>query len=401
MRTQLWGAVAVVAVWVTPAAAVHTEKYPVPYFGAAVEQLVTESAREAGSGEGFQLSVGVPLESGTSAVEVRFFDLAIKDRSPDGKKDYQTGVFVDYVLDFGPMGAAPDGGFLSGITPFVSAGVGFLQEDVLDDKHVHFGLSAGGGLLMPLGWKGWAARFDARIQPQMNDKSVPNEDFLIDYAVNLGLQIPLTWFFDRPVPVDDAQDCPLAVVDPATGRRDCAADGDGDGVGDARDECPGTAAGTAVDRKGCPTAASSDNDGDGVANASDKCPGTQPGLQVDGDGCVVAQKTSIRGVTFEPNSALLTAEGRTTLEGVAATLAEQKDLKVEIAGHTDSVGSKAFNTLLSQQRADAVRAFLVEKGIEEGRMTAVGYGELEPVDTNETDEGRQANRRVEFRISTD
>lgn len=398
MRSQLWGALAVATLWAAPAAAVNTEDYQVPYFNAAAAHLVTDSARESGSGEGFQLSFGVPLASGVSAVELRFFDTAIKDRRIDSKKDYQTGLFLDYVLDFGPLGGS-GGGFLADAKPFVSVGIGAIQEDVFDDKHLHAGLAAGGGVLVPLGWKGTALRFDARVQAQANDKSAPGEDLLLEYGLNLGLQLPLTWFFDRPVPVAPADECPVAVVDPVTGRRDCATDSDGDGVDDPRDACPGTAAGTAVDSTGCATAASSDNDADGVPNSSDRCPGTQPGLQVDAQGCVVAQKTVLGGVTFQPDSSELTDEGRTTLEGVAATLRAQENLQVEIAGHTDSVGSEAFNTLLSQQRADAVRGFLIAKGIDGSRMTAVGYGELEPVDTNETDEGRRANRRVEFRIS--
>lgn len=401
MQKLIWGAAVLAAAVVTPAGAVHTENYKVPYFGLGYRHLVTDSAREAGDGQGFQLTFGVPLQSGTSAVELRFFDVGIKDRFPDGLKDYQTGLMVDYVRDFGPVfGKAGDEGF-TGLKPFVLAGLGFIQEDVLADKHMHLAANLGGGVIVPIGWKGWAVRLDARAQAQSNNESVADQSVLIDYAVNLGLQIPMTLFFDRAVAPAAESDCPVAVVDPATGRRDCASDSDSDGVDDAVDECPGTPAGTDVDRKGCPKLkASTDDDGDGVENDDDDCPGTQKGLKVDGDGCVVEQKTSLQGVTFQPNSARLTAEGKTTLDGVAATLKGQDDLKVAIAGHTDSVGSDAYNTLLSQQRAAAVRTYLVGKGIDGGRMTAAGYGEAEPVASNDTEEGRRANRRVEFRIST-
>ena len=404
MRKQVWGAAIVAACIAAPAGAVHTENYPVPYFGLAYRHLVTDSAREAGDGKGFQLTFGVPLDSGTGAIELRFFDAGITDRFPDGLKDYQTGLMVDYVRDFGPLfGKKGDEGFLSGIKPFVLGGVGFLQEDVLADKHMHLAFNVGAGVIVPIGWKGWAVRFDGRVQPQSNGESVPDKDALVDYAFHLGLQIPMTLFFDRPVAVKGEPDCPVAVVDPKTGRRDCAADSDGDGVDDSVDECPGTAAGTKVDARGCAPVAkvSTDDDGDGVENDDDDCPGTQKGLKVDDDGCVVAQKTSIAGVTFQPNSAKLTAEGRATLDGVAATLKSQEDLKVEIAGHTDSVGSEAYNTLLSQQRSDAVRTYLTGKGIDGERMTAVGYGEAEPVASNDTEDGRRNNRRVEFRITTD
>jgi OmpA-OmpF porin, OOP family len=401
MRNRLWGAAVAAFVWTAPVGAVHTEKYQIPYFGVAAQYLATDSARESDAGEGFQLSFGVPLENPRHAVELRFFDGGFS-RDIDDKKDYQSGLFVDYVVDLGPMFGGGEDGFLSYVKPFAVAGLGFIEEDVRADKHLHFGFNAGGGVIVPIGFKGWAVRLDMRAQPQSNNESAPAEDFLIDYQVNLGIQMPLTAFFDKPVAVAPVADCPVAVVDPETGRRDCAADSDGDGVGDTLDECPGTSAGTPVDRKGCPQVKeSTDGDGDGVPNSRDKCPETQKGLQVNSQGCVIAQKTSIKGVTFQANSANLTAEGRATLDGVADTLKDQEDLKVEIAGHTDAIGSEAYNTLLSQQRAEAVRAYLAEKGVDEDRMSAVGYGELEPVDSNETDEGRKANRRVEFRISTD
>jgi OOP family OmpA-OmpF porin len=408
MRKQLWGAAVLATGFASQAGAVNVENYKVPYFGAGYDHVITDGAREAGDGAGFQLTFGVPLDSERSAIELRFFDAAIDDRFPDGDKDYQTGMMVDYVYDFGAV--LGGGESFSGLKPFITAGGGFIQEDVQGDKHLHLAANLGAGVLVPIGWKGWALRLDARVQPQSNGESVSQEtqfaddkSVLVDYVVNLGLQIPMTLFFDRPVAVREEADCPVAVVNAATGRRDCAVDSDRDGVDDTADECPGTAAGTPVDAKGCAPvkAAVADADADGVEDEDDDCPGTPKGLKVDDDGCVVAQKTSLAGVSFQPNSAKLTAEGRTTLDAVAATLQQQEDLKVEIAGHTDSVGSDAYNTLLSQQRADAVRTYLTGKGIEGGRMTAVGYGEAEPVASNDSDEGRRANRRVEFRITAD
>lgn len=414
MRTQLWGrlcgAAVLAAGFASPAGAVNTENHQVPYFGLAYDHLITDSAREAGDGRGFQITFGVPMESPRKAIELRFFDAGITDRFPDDQKDYQTGLMVDYVYDFGPvLGGAGSETFPMGLKPFVTAGLGFIQEDVLADKHMHLAVNLGAGVLVPIGWKGWAVRLDARAQPQSNGESVSqdngfpeDESVLIDYVVNLGLQIPMTLFYDKPVPVKEESDCPVAVVNPGTGRKDCVVDSDRDGVEDPADECPGTPAGTAVDGKGCAKAkVSTDDDADGVENDDDDCPGTPKGLKVDKKGCVVAQKTSLAGVTFQPNSARLTAEGRTTLDAVAESLGRQEGLKVEIAGHTDSIGSEAYNALLSQQRADAVRTYLTGKGIDGDRMTAVGYGETDAIASNDTEEGRRANRRVEFRITTD
>lgn len=384
-----------------PAAAVNTEKHQIPYFGLSAQYLITDSRRDSDDGVGAQLTFGVPLASGKDAIEVRYHDTGYQ-RPLDFKDNYQTGLLVNYVRDWG--------GFTSlGLKPFATAGLGFVEEDVFANKHLHLSLDLGGGVLVPIPFKGWAVRLDAHAQIQANDETCQGApctkaaSSLMDYMVNLGIQIPMAWFYDKPMPAAaPVEDCPLAVVDPASGRRDCSPDSDGDGVGDKVDECPNTPRGEAVNRQGCSRSQlNNDLDGDGVANADDECPGTQPGLKVNRKGCVVEQKTALRGVTFQPNSDRLTAEGRATLDGVAETLKGQSDLKSEIAGHTDSLGSESYNLVLSQRRADAVRKYLISKGVAEGRLTAVGYGESEPVDTNETNEGRQTNRRVEFRITTD
>ena len=397
MRKTLLAAAIAASAWTAPAAAVHSEEYPIPYFGVGPQHVMTDTARDADDGLGFQLTLGMPFDEHSRAVELRFFDVGYE--RADGRDNFQSGLFVDYVHTLGLFGSSKDA-FLAYVKPFVVAGVGFYEEDVNNDKHLHLGLSVGGGAIVPLGWNGWALRLDARAQPQVNNESVTSEDYLLDYAVNLGLQIPMSWFYDRPGAMKAAEDCPLAVVDPATGRRDCVADADGDGVVDSADECPGTHAGVRVDRSGCPQAKPAvDTDGDGVPDKDDDCAETERGLKVDEDGCVVAQKTALKGVTFEPNSATLTGQGRDTLDGVAATLKGQDDLEVEIGGHTDAMGSDDYNQRLSQQRAEAVRAYLVGKGIDAERLEAAGYGEKEPVASNDTDEGRRANRRVEFRIT--
>jgi OmpA-OmpF porin, OOP family len=101
-------------------------------------------------------------------------------------------------------------------------------------------------------------------------------------------------------------------------------------------------------------------------------------------------------VTFAFDSAEIRPGAHQTLQDVATTLRDNPDLRVRIEGHTDSVGSPQYNVGLSQRRADSVRDFLVSQGIAEDRMTTRGYGEERPVATNETDEGRAQNRRVEI-----
>src|SRR5690606_27540674 len=143
-----------------------------------------------------------------------------------------------------------------------------------------------------------------------------------------------------------------------------------------------------------------DSDGDGVPDQIDQCPGTLAGLATDSRGCAAesAQTLRLEGVNFELNSATLTPGARETLREVAAALRGEPTLRAEIAGHTDSSGADDYNLQLSQQRAEAVRDFLVSEGVEASRLTARGYGEAQPVADNSTETGRALNRRVEFRV---
>lgn len=175
-------------------------------------------------------------------------------------------------------------------------------------------------------------------------------------------------------------------------------DNDGDGIDDEKDLCPDKPEDIDgfEDNDGCPEL---DNDGDGVADDMDKCPGVK-GLPTN-DGCPKTQeiqrgKLILAGVTFMSGKAVLNVNSYTILDQVYESLAEWKEVKLEIQGHTDSQGSDAVNLKLSQARADAVRAYLIQKGIAAERLRAVGYGEAFPIADNATAEGRERNRRVEM-----
>ncbi|HET8697814.1 MAG TPA: OmpA family protein, partial [Gammaproteobacteria bacterium] len=144
-----------------------------------------------------------------------------------------------------------------------------------------------------------------------------------------------------------------------------------------------------------------DSDKDGVPDQNDRCPGTLEGLATDNRGCAATSSQSsvrLEGVTFELNSATLTADASMILLRVADALRGEPNLRAEIAGHTDSSGADAYNLRLSQERADAVLQFLVRQGIERNRLVARGYGETQPVADNSTPAGRERNRRVEFNV---
>ncbi len=106
----------------------------------------------------------------------------------------------------------------------------------------------------------------------------------------------------------------------------------------------------------------------------------------------------IENIEFEVASDRLTAQGKATVEKLSAILLQYPHFKAEIAGHTDSDGSALFNKNLSQKRVDTVKSLLIKKGIDSGRLTAIGYGESKPLVPNTSDENKQKNRRVEIHI---
>jgi len=124
-----------------------------------------------------------------------------------------------------------------------------------------------------------------------------------------------------------------------------------------------------------------------------------PGESLNLDGCKAGDTLVLHGVNFEFDKANLTVNAKTLLDQVVAELTRHPDIKVAINGHTDDKGSDAYNLKLSQRRADAVKAYLVEQGILAERMSAQGFGEAMPIADNSTEEGRERNRRVELSIT--
>jgi len=104
------------------------------------------------------------------------------------------------------------------------------------------------------------------------------------------------------------------------------------------------------------------------------------------------------GILFAVNQASLQPAGQQNLRDLVASLEDYEGTDVLVVGHTDSTGTEEYNQGLSERRADAARNFLIGAGLEPGRVTAMGRGELEPIATNDTDAGRQQNRRVEIAI---
>jgi OOP family OmpA-OmpF porin len=201
-------------------------------------------------------------------------------------------------------------------------------------------------------------------------------------------------------------------------------DKDGDGIVDAEDRCP-ELAGTAA-LKGCP-----DTDGDGLIDPEDKCPQDKGLAELQGcpdkdgdkvadvdDKCpevagIVANKgcpeikeevkqlftKALQGIQFETGKDIIRKVSNPILDNVVNVMNENPAYLLEINGHTDNIGDKSFNTDLSQRRANAVKAYLISKGIKSERLTAKGYGDSQPAADNKTSAGRAKNRRVEFKIN--
>lgn len=145
-----------------------------------------------------------------------------------------------------------------------------------------------------------------------------------------------------------------------------------------------------------------DSDNDGVYDQDDVCLNTPAGVVVNSIGCSEKEKASIRlSVEFATGKADLQPQYNSEISNLAGFMKRFPETNVEIAGHTDSLGSAAANTALSQRRADAVKAALINAGIAAERVTAKGYGSAKPVADNKTKAGRDQNRRVTAEISVD
>lgn len=346
-------------------------------------------------------------------LELGGFGSYINHRS-DAVHDYFHGVGLD--LRWRPLGEAP-------VSPYLIGGAGVTYEDTqfLDRAYPMVNLGAGLRIVTP--FRNVHLRAESRAYGVFNDRigafntpPTPDEDFFVDARFGIGLEVAFSTAqaavdTDGDGVVDGRDRCAATPTGQAVDGQGCPlpADSDADGVPDDRDACPDTDVGVAVLSTGCPPAPPApapapapeeapDLDGDGVPNEADGCPNTPRGMEVDDRGCVIRQVVVFDDVNFEFNADRLTPVARDRLLNMASGLRGQPDLRLEIAGHTDAIGSEQANVALSRQRAESVRRYLVEQGIPSHRLTARGYGEGRPVASNETEVGRARNRRVEFHV---
>jgi type IX secretion system PorP/SprF family membrane protein len=175
-------------------------------------------------------------------------------------------------------------------------------------------------------------------------------------------------------------------------------DTDNDGLTDNKDECP-TISGP-VENKGCPFG---DTDGDGVNDNIDPCPKTAG--PIENKGCPIIEKKdqevvdmAVQNLEFETGKSIISENSKASLNIFADKLKQKANWNLVLDGHTDNVGDDDANLLLSKNRVEAVKNYLISKGISENRIRVNYFGETKPIADNNTTDGRQKNRRVEFKI---
>ena len=215
----------------------------------------------------------------------------------------------------------------------------------------------------------------------------------------LSNRVMVTIYVEEPLDIDSDKDGVFDNVDrcPNTPRLSkvdkygCPIDSDKDGVLDYKDRCAKTPAGVKVDRNGCPI----DSDGDGIVDYKDKCQNTEEGFSVDPNGCPL--KSTLK-LNFKSGSDKVSIESHDEIKRFAKFMRENKLYKARIVGHTDSTGRAVTNMKVSQKRAVSTKIALISEGVEASRLITSGRGELDPIVSNRTKEGRKINRRIEVEL---
>jgi len=317
------------------------------YIAPGVNYVIADGDRNADDDLGLKLGLGKQLNEKWDIEASLVMD---KLDFSNGSGDYdQKGLMVDglYFLNRN-----------ANFKPYLIMGAGLLQTDIGSSSNTNLALNVGVGMERRVTDSGVALRGDIRYRLDNDDNSVAGKSRFGDWIVGLSVKVPFGAKSSKPV-------------------------------------AAAAVAAVAVVTKPKPKAVVKDGDADGVIDSKDKCPKSVKNASVDSSGCEVI---ILRGVNFETNSAKITSASTPILDAAAATLKQRGDIKVEVAGHTDSQGAAAYNQTLSASRANAVRKYLVNKGVNAGNLSAKGYGSSVAIADNKTSFGRAANRRVELRV---
>jgi len=315
------------------------------------------------------IGVGKPL-SPNWALELNFNFQNPRERNPDGDSGMrwrQYGVSLDALYHFRTEGR--------NWNPYARVGLGWQhsEEDFFDGfngplvattrKTNNFAANVGAGLEANYGRYGIRTEIGARYDADSNSANAPNKSYFVDLLASVGVTVAL-----GPEPIKAVEPAPPPPAPVAT----CA---------------------------------DKDSDGDGVNDCNDKCPNTPAGTTVGPDGCPVPVTIDLRGVNFDFDKSKLRPDAIEILNQAIEVLKKYPELKVEVAGHTDSIGTDAYNQKLSERRAKAVYDYLTSNGVDAGRLIGPhGYGKTRPIapntnpDGTDNPEGRAKNRRTELNV---
>jgi len=310
------------------------------------------------------IGVGKPL-SPNWALELNFNDQNPKENHPvTGAHWQQYGISLDALYTFRDVG--------SNWHPYLRGGIGwqhnsedfhpFIGDPLATATHKSDNVAAvfGAGLAAHYGRYGIRTEVGARWDDYGDSVNAPNRNYFLDLLASVGVTVAL-----GPEPIKAVEPAPAPVA----------------------------------------TCADKDSDGDGVNDCNDKCPNSPAGQTVGPDGCPVPVTIDLRGVNFDFDKSKLRPDAVAILNEAIEVLKKYPELKVEVAGHTDSIGTDAYNQKLSERRAKAVYDYLTSNGIDAGRLIGPhGYGESRPIapntnpDGSDNPEGRAKNRRTELNV---
>jgi len=309
--------------------------------------------------------VGKPI-SPDWALELNFNGQDPRETDPDSGMHWrQYGVSLDALYHFREDGRSWN--------PYVRMGIGWQhnKEGFFVNGNPHLegtnstnGLAAvfGVGLEAKYGRYGLRTEVGARYDGDSDSVNSPNSSYFLDLLASVGVTVAL-----GPEPIKAVEPAPMPA--PAV------------------------------------TCADKDSDGDGVNDCNDKCPNSPAGQTVGPDGCPVPVTIDLRGVNFDFDKSKLRPDAVAILNEAIEVLKKYPELKVEVAGHTDSVGTDAYNQKLSERRAKAVYDYLTSNGVDAGRLIGPhGYGETRPIapntnpDGSDNPAGRAQNRRTELNV---
>ena len=329
---------------------------------------------------GYQITVGVDYSPALS-IELHATDLGDAVLSSDAVISYK---------HIGASALAYIGGARKrfnrrGFTGFGRIGLGGLITDAESDVPLDQENSV--QLTLGLGAE-YATRFGLALRA---------ETLIFDADANYS-QLALLYRFGRRPRNQPAYIAPMAVDRAASAqidtRENLAVTTESPSSLSARENIDNTTTGSAIASTKSDSA--DDRDNDGVKNEYDACDDTLPGSVVDDLGCTVYIGV-LEDVTFKTGSSELTPEARNVLNSVAETLRSQPLTIVELSAYTDNVGTEEQNNALSVARVKSVALYLIRAGVKKMQLTLKAYGEKRPISSNDTEEGRRVNRRVEIK----